>query len=126
MIITKSFLIDFLKTEEVNLWPSQNRICLPVVNRIYKKLLIGISFPAIKVEKNIICDGHHRYLASLISTVKIDIQEGRLSILDEVNGWDSVYFDEDDWDTETKIRFLTKQDCIRNNLDFEKIDSMIK
>jgi len=36
----------------------------------------GDRFPAIKVDGNIIVDGHHRYIASRIANIPIDIVPG--------------------------------------------------
>ena len=65
--VTKKIILEFIRKNEVELNASQTKLCLPIINRIFKKMSAGINFSAIKVENNLICDGHHRYLASLFA-----------------------------------------------------------
>ena len=67
-------------------------------------MTVGIKFPAIKIENNLICDGHHRYIASILSNFKLDIVIGKLTSATTSILWESVIFDEEDWDTIAKIK----------------------
>ena len=40
---------------------------------------VGIKFSAIKIENNLICDGHHRYIAAILSNFKLEIVIGKLT-----------------------------------------------
>ena len=82
-------------------------------------MLHGIKFDDIKICDNLIIDGHHRYLSSLIMDVKIGVvSTNKTSATKSVN-WFDVEFDENDWDTESKILHLNQQDARYNGLDIE-------
>jgi ParB-like chromosome segregation protein Spo0J len=84
----------------------------------------GIKFSEIKVENGVICNGHHRYIASLLAGIKIDIV---VSInTSKIISWESVVFVEDDWDTPVKIASLNQDDADYNNKSIEQIVDMLK
>lgn len=68
--ITKEVVIDFIKKNEIELKATHAKLCLPIINRLYKKMATGIKFSNIKVADGLIIDGHHRYLASLLADFK--------------------------------------------------------
>jgi hypothetical protein len=86
----------------------------------------GIKFAGIKVENNLICDGHHRYIASLLANLQIEILPGNTTSATSVIDWKSVSFVEDDWDTEAKIRVLNEQDAEFNNISLESVVELLK
>jgi len=60
--VTKETIFEFISKNEIELISVHIKLCLPVINRIYRKMCLGIKFSGIKVENNLICDGHHRYI----------------------------------------------------------------
>jgi len=70
--VTKELIETFISKTEMFMYSTHHKLCVPIVNRIYKKMVAGIKFPGIKVHKNKICDGHHRYLASMLAQMKMD------------------------------------------------------
>lgn len=86
----------------------------------------GINFSGIKVEENLICDGHHRYIASLLANFPIDRIPSNITSATSVIEWESVIFDENDWDTEAKIKMLNEEDANYNNIPLEKIVQMLQ
>ena len=56
-------------TVNFNLKSTHERLCFPVIKRLYTKMKIGIKFSGIKVDGDLIIDGHHRYLASLLAEI---------------------------------------------------------
>ena len=124
--ITKEIILDFLRKSEIEFSATQPKLCLPTINRIYKKMSVGIKFSSIKVENNLICDGHHRYIASILSNFKLEIFIGKLTSATTSIFWESVIFDEEDWDTIAKIKMLNEQDADFNNIELEKIIEILK
>jgi hypothetical protein len=124
--ITLEILKELFASRTPSLLATQKRLCLPVINRIYKKMRAGIFFSGIKVHDDCICDGHHRYIASVLAGYQIDQQPGVLASAHEKISWKDVVFDHDDWDTIAKIRMLNEQDAVFNNLTVEEIITMIK
>ncbi len=86
----------------------------------------GINFSGKKVDKNLICDGHHRYLASLLAHFPIDRIPANISSATTVVHWESVIFEEEDWDTSAKINMLNEQDAKYNNISIEKIVELLQ
>ena len=86
----------------------------------------GIKFSEIKVEGNLICDGHHRYVASLLAKLPIESAPYTSTSATEVIDWKSVVFVEDDWDTPEKIDMLNEQDAHFNNISIEALVELVK
>ena len=60
----------------------------------------GIKFSEIKVENNLICDGHHRYIGSLLANFSLERIQGNVTSATTQIDWTSVIFEDEDWDTE--------------------------
>ena len=124
--ITKQVIQDLIHKNEIELSSTHRKLCIPIINRIYKKMVAGIKFSAIKVDKNLICDGHHRYLASLLADFSIErfptISTSATTSID----WKAVVFEDMDWDTQAKINMLNEQDAIYNNMTIEQILDILK
>lgn len=86
----------------------------------------GIKFSEIKVDEDLICDGHHRYVASLLAQFPIDSIPSKRTSATEIIDWESVVFEDKDWDTETKIEYLNEQDAIFNNISIEELVELLK
>ena len=89
-MITKKELVDFLNNNEFELKSTKSDLCLPIINRLVKKLNIGISFPSIQVYDNLIINGHHGYVASQISKIEIDRIKWAKSPKHSKVNWSSV------------------------------------
>ncbi len=88
--------------------------------------LAGIKFYGIKVENNLICDGHHRHLASLLANISIERIATSSTSATIVVDWKSVIFEDEDWDTQAKIDMLNDQDANYNNIPIEKIIELLQ
>ena len=86
----------------------------------------GIKFSEIKVEKGVICDGHHWYISSLSAGIIIDKIATSSTSATMVTSWKSVSFEEKDWDTCAKIEMLNEQDALYNNITIEEVVKMLK
>lgn len=86
----------------------------------------GIIFSGIKVDDKLICDGHHRYIASILANFPVDRITGTITSATKAVYWESVTFEDEDWDTPTKIDMLNQQDAEYNNIPIEKIVELLK
>jgi hypothetical protein len=84
-----------------------------------QKMAHGIKFDDIKICDNLVVDGHHRYLSSLIMDVEIGSVSSHKTSATKAANWLDMEFDENDWDTESKILHLNEQDARYNGLDIE-------
>lgn len=87
---------------------------------------IGIKFSGIKVESNLICDGHHRYIASILARFPLEVIPGTVTSVTIAVQWESVIFEEEDWDTAAKINMLNEQDADYNNIPIAQILELLK
>ena len=120
--ITAELIREFIERNQIPLMASQTRLCVLIVDRLCQKMSHGIKFDDIKIFDNLIIDGHHRYLSSLIMNFKIgQILSHKTSATKPVES-NVVEFDENDWDTPSKISHLNEQDAIYNGLDIEFVN----
>jgi hypothetical protein len=80
-----------------------------------------IRFDEIKVCDNLIIEGHHRYLSSLIMSFEIGKVSSLYTSATKATTWDLMELVEEDWDTEAKIAYLNELDAKYNDLDLEFI-----
>ena len=93
------------------------RLCYPIISRIYWKMRFGIEFQGIKVDGDLIIDGHHRYLASLIAGISLDRYPSFRTSATEVSEWSIVRLETEDWETEDEIEEWNEKDaCFGKNL----------
>jgi hypothetical protein len=116
---------QFVKVEHIGLKSSHARLCFPIIARIYRKMLVGIKFRPIKVDGGIIIDSHHRYLASVIAKVSLDIHHSHKTSATEIYEWSALQFDQNDWDTESKIAMLNQYDAEFNEISTEKLNELL-
>ena len=85
----------------------------------------GLKFDDIKVSEDLVIDGHHRYTSAQITMFNIgNVPSFKTSATAEFN-WSDVIFDENDWDTASKIRLLNETDARLNNIDLKTINRII-
>lgn len=124
--ITKEIIIEYFQNNKLELGSTHTKLCLPVINRIFKKMSAGIKFSGIKVENSLICDGHHRYIASILANFPLEIIPGNITSATTSVPWKSVTFEDEDWDTSAKIDMLNEQDANYNNIPIDKILELLK
>jgi hypothetical protein len=117
--ITAEYLREFIIKRNIKLIPTQSKLCIPIIQRMCQKMLNGIKFDDIKICDDLIIDGHHRYLSSLLADGHVSsVPTQKTSATTPIN-WTDIEFDESDWDTESKILYLNEQDAKYNNIDIE-------
>jgi len=122
--ITKDVLLEFLNGNEIELKSTHKKLCIPIINRLYIKMLNGEKFSCIKVVDGLIIDGHHRYLASLFAKVNLDRAPSILSSAKTITDWYSVDFDDNDWEARAEIHILDKPDVTYNTKINENIGEL--
>ena len=124
-MVTKEIILQAIQESDFILTPTHNKLCLPIIDRIYKKMKIGIKFDDIKVCDSVLIDGHHRYLGSVVAKMKLDEAKSLKSCATTEFDWTAVEFVNEDWDTEEKIQQLIEEDAFNNNISMEKITACI-
>lgn len=124
--ISIELVLRTLQEDKIYLKSTQTKLCYPIIDRIYRKMMIGVKFPNIKVIDNCIIDGHHRYLASILANVKLEMDISFMSSAKKVNDWKNVVLINEDWDTAAKIKLLNEKDAKYNNIDLNQIVELLK
>ncbi len=127
MKITKELVLAKLRGLENPPKPNQNKISLPILNRICKKMQHRIEFPEIWISsENLIVEGHHRYIAAILTEYPIKILNNypTPTVLNDFE-WKIVELVEEDWDTPSKIKILNEKDAKYNNMELSQIESII-
>ena len=124
--ITREIIVDFISNNVIELASTHGKLCIPVIDRIFRKMSAGIKFSEIKVENNLICDGHHRYIASILANFSLGRIQGNITSATCEISWKSVSFEDEDWDTEAKINMLNEQDANYNNIPIAQIVELLR
>ena len=124
--VTQETIIQCIQNNKFDLNATHTKLCLPVINRIFKKMSAGIKFSGIKIENSLICDGHHRYIASILADFPLERIPGNITSATTTVHWESVIFEDEDWDTPAKINMLNEQDADYNNTTIEKIFELLR
>lgn len=124
--INKQFIINTLKNGKADLITTHDRLSIPIINRIYKKMMNGIKFHDIKVCDNLIIDGHHRYVSSLLANIELNKVKSSKTSATIPHEWLKVDFVDEEWDTNDKINRLNKIDAEFNNIPLERIIEISK
>lgn len=124
--INKEIILKTIQESDYILFSSHNKLCLPIIDRITKKMINGIKFDDIKVCDKLIIDGHHRYISSLLSNMKLEEAKSSKTSATKKYDWSNVEFVEEEWDTEDKILRLNELDAIYNNISLEKVVEITK
>lgn len=122
--ITQKTIEDFILKTDIRLIASQQKLCIPIINRIYHKMKFGIRFSPIKVCDNLIIDGHHRYISSLLAGIEIENIPSLKSSTTIEHRWEEIYFDTNEWDTNWKIEQLNRIDAENNNISIQLIEKI--
>ncbi len=124
--ITEETISDFIKENEFEFISTHNKLSLPIIDRIYRKMKNGIKFEDIKVNGNFIIDGHHRYISSKIAKINIGNTNYPKTSATIEYSWNVVKFVNEEWDTIDKIKHLNELDAQYNDITLEKMIEMTK
>ena len=122
----KTDILRALEESKVTLISTHKRLCLPLINRMYKKMKNGIKFGDIKVSDSTIVDGHHRYVASVLANHQLPVIKSPTTSATIEYDWKDVEFVEEDWDTPEIIQKMNEVDAEYNDITLEQINEMIK
>lgn len=123
--ITSEEIKKYIISREIVLVSTHHKLSIPVIKRIYKKMVNGIKFDDIKICGNLVIDGHHRYISSLLAEIEIGKIKSLKSSATKECKWNDIEFDENDWDTISKIQYLNQRDAEYNQVDIETINDII-
>jgi len=127
MRITNDLIYKSLQCQQSLYSPLQSKMSIPIVSRLCQKMVYGLKFKPIWISsEGYIVEGHHRYIASIITNYDIEAihnypSSGQLNVYD----WKDVDFVLDDWDTPSKIDMLNREDALYNDLSLEEVEKLV-
>lgn len=116
----------YVSDNEIQLAPTQHQLCVPIILRIYQKMIHDLKFDDIKVFDNLIIDGHHRYISSLLARKTIGQVSTLKTTATRIYQWREVQFVDIEWDTKEKIEKLNVDDAEFNAVPLARIYEMMK
>jgi hypothetical protein len=117
---------ELLKCSDFELQATQHRLSFPILLRLYTKMKSGIRFEDIKVHGNLIIDGHHRYIASIVANYKLGVVPYPSTSATRSTFWREVSLDMNDWDTTAEILKHNKYDALYNSIDLSEISKILE
>lgn len=115
--ITLKTVEVLVKSGSLELSATQGAINLPILQRIYKKMKLGIRFDNIRVNNSRIIDGHHRYICSILSETQIGTDEWGIGSTAVDHEWSTITVVEIDYENEEQIRAHNERDAEINAVD---------
>lgn len=109
-----------------DLKPSQDKISLPTAYRIYKKMKASLKFDAIKIADDIVIDGHHRYVASVLANANIERFLSTKNHSQTVYDWKDVILKTIDYDDQSEVRYHNFNDALRNGLTLKQVEELLQ
>ena len=88
-------------------------------------MLAGISFSSLKVYDGVICDGHHRYLASLLAGCAISHIDYCKTSATIIIDWQQVEYTEEDYEPPEEIARLNEHDATFNELTIAELQNLL-
>ncbi len=117
-------LREFLKSRNFPLQPTQHKICYPIVQRIYRKMQIGVQFENINIDNLLLINGHHRYICSLLLQKELGTNEWK-SPSNVMNlRWSEIDIDKNDWESIEIISRHNSSDAVKNKIDIKVLEDL--
>ncbi|MBO6829709.1 hypothetical protein [Allomuricauda sp.] len=113
-----------LNSNSLDLTATQEALCLPILQRIYKKMKIGIQFDGIKVNDSRIVDGHHRYICSQLAEFEIELIEWEIAKSSVDYDWSIIEVVEEDYEDERQIKEHNVRDAELNDVDITILENL--
>ena len=122
--ISMDELKQFLKYGNFPLQPTQQRICLPIIQRIYRKMQIGVKFENINVDNLLLINGHHRYICALLLQKELSTNDWKsppnvMKLL-----WIDIVIDSNDWESTEIIKRHNLSDAARSEIDIKVLEDL--
>jgi hypothetical protein len=105
-----------LESDDIDFESTHDKLCLPIINRLYKKMKIGLRFSEIKVADRLIIDGHHRYVASRLAKIELDRIPWQSTSATITTSWRDIDFIEEDYESPADVEEWNRRDALTNGI----------
>lgn len=125
-MITQAIIQDCLKNRNLELKSTQHQLSIPIINRMYRKMINGIKFSENQIHEDLIIDGHHRYIIAQLANQEIQSRPSNRNSSMKIYEWENVNFVDEEWDTVHKIQLFNRLDATYNQISIERMDQIIE
>ena len=101
---------NLLKSGTLKRTATQQKLSLPILQRLSQKMKDGIAFENIHVVEDRIVDGHHRYVSAGLVGIDLGTTEWEIGSAAIDYAWEEVIIEETDWDTTAEMEHLKAMD----------------
>ena len=117
-------LKEFLKSHNFPLQPTQQKICYPIIQRIYRKMQIGVQFEKINIDNLLLINGHHRYICSLLLQKELgtNVWKSPSNVMNL--HWSDIDIDANDWESIEIISRHNSSDAAKNEIDIKILEDL--
>lgn len=122
-LITLEGFKNYLKSDVFKLQPTQKKLCFPIIQRIYHKMKVGVQFDNIRVKDDLVINGRHRYICSLLSNKGIDISPWSRPSPIIVCSWREIEIDLFDWESKEEIEHHNRMDAFKSGLNINELEA---
>jgi len=112
---------EYIENNHLELFPTQSAISVPVIDRMYRKMQYGLQFDDIRISDQLIMNGHHRYLSSLLAGREIGRVRSQRTSATRQHSWQNVHLDTQDWDTKEQVQKFNEEDARFNGIPIEQL-----
>ncbi|MGQ3013491.1 MAG: hypothetical protein ACT6QS_07280 [Flavobacteriales bacterium] len=115
---------EYLENNPLELFPSQQALSVPILHRMYRKMQYGLQFDEIRIADQLIINGHHRYLSSMLAGRPIGRVCSQCSPATRQYSWQHVQLDTQDWDTKEQIQKFNEEDARFNGIPIQELNAI--
>ena len=115
-----------LSERNLTFFPSQAKLSIPLIIRIYKRMKLGIQFDDIKVYENVIIDGHHRFISSILAGYSIKNVDSLKPEGTDQADWNKVELIDISYYDNSKINNFNKLDAAELKITVEELLELVK
>lgn len=115
---------EYIENNQLELIPTQYALSVPIINRMYRKMQYGLQFDDIRISDQLIMNGHHRYLSSMLAGRPIGRVCSQCSPATRQYSWQHVQLDTQDWDTKEQIQKFNEEDARFNGIPIQELNAI--
>ncbi|WP_031429043.1 hypothetical protein [Flavimarina sp. Hel_I_48] len=109
-IIDLKTIENLLNSGNLQLIATQEKLSLPILQRLCAKMKAGVKFDEIHIKDNRIVDGHHRYVSAALTNITLGTAEWKIARSAIDYPWEEVIIETMDWDTTAEVEHFKATD----------------
>ncbi len=113
---------ELLLSGTLKLQPTQQKLCVQILQRIHHKMKLGVSFENINVHEGLLINGHHRYICAQLLNLHLNINPWSSSSQTTVYKWSEIQIEMTDWESLEIIKRHNLRDAFTSGIDIKAFE----